>query len=130
MDSADRWLAMDPQLRAEADRLLASGLRRVLDAYGDVHVVGSYALRLMVWRDLDVHIVRSDLRVGPFFDLGAQIAGVLAPGRMHFRNEIVMGTADLPRGLCGRSMYSRDHDKNDADTRTRATSASIAARSW
>jgi hypothetical protein len=90
---------MDPQLRAEADRLLASGLRRVLDAYGDVHVVGSYALRLMVWRDLDVHIVRSDLRVGPFFDLGAQIAGVLAPGRMHFRNEIVMGTPDLPRGL-------------------------------
>jgi hypothetical protein len=35
----------DEQLRGEVDRLLASGLRAVLAAYREAHVVGSYALR-------------------------------------------------------------------------------------
>lgn len=48
----------DQELRAEADRLLASGLPALLADYGEVHIVGSYALRLMVWRDLDIHLVQ------------------------------------------------------------------------
>src|SRR5205823_1225812 len=45
------------ELRDEADRLLDSGLRKILDDYGELYVIGSYALGLMVWRDLDLHIV-------------------------------------------------------------------------
>jgi hypothetical protein len=92
-------LATDAEIRAEADRLLASGLRRILETYGDVHVIGSYALRLMVWRDLDIHIVTADFDQRRFFDLGGQIADLLSPAKMHFRNEFVMHTPDLPRGL-------------------------------
>jgi hypothetical protein len=92
-------LAKDAELRAEADRLLASGLRRALDDYGDIHIVGSYALRLMAWRDLDIHVVRPAIDQRGFFELGARIADVLSPARMHFRNELVMQTPGLPRGL-------------------------------
>jgi hypothetical protein len=88
----------DEQLRAEADRLLASGLRALLAAYGEVHVVGSYALRLMAWRDLDLHVVRDDLDRRSFFDLGARVADLLAPPRMHFRDDTA-GTPGLPAGL-------------------------------
>ena len=89
----------DAALREEADRLLSSGLREALDWYGEAHVVGSYALSLMVWRDLDIHIVRADLALPPFFELGARIASLLSPCRMHFRNELLMQTPSLPRGL-------------------------------
>jgi hypothetical protein len=92
-------VATDAEIRAEADRLLASGLRRILDNCGDVHVVGSYALRLMVWRDLDIHIVCAAFDQRRFFDLGGQIAELLSPAKMHFRNEFVMQTPELPRGL-------------------------------
>jgi hypothetical protein len=36
--------ALNAALRAEADRLLDSGLRRVLSSFGEMIVVGSYAL--------------------------------------------------------------------------------------
>lgn len=95
----DDLLIKEAELHAEAERLLASGLRTVLDSYGDVHVVGSYALRLMVWRDLDIHIVRSDFHPRGFFDLGGKLAELLKPAKMHYRDEFVMRTPDLPRGL-------------------------------
>src|SRR5437867_3686376 len=53
----------------------------------------------MVWRDLDIHVVRPDVDVRAFFALGAQIAELLSPPRMHFRNEIVGRTPGLPPGL-------------------------------
>jgi len=86
-------------LRTEADRLLASGLIDALSLHGTVHVVGSYALDLMTWRDLDIHIVRETLDVADFFVLGGRLAGLFDPPRMHFRNELVAATPGLPRGL-------------------------------
>ena len=97
--SVQNLLTIDAELRAEADRLLALGLRTVLDSYGDVHVVGSYALRLMVWRDLDIHVVRPDSHPRDFFNLGGKLAELLKPAKMHYRDEFVMQTPDLPRGL-------------------------------
>jgi len=89
----------DEELRSEADRMLDSGLRGALESYGTVHVIGSYALRLMVWRDLDIHIVRGDLNKPLFFELGGQIASLLKPPKMHFRDETIAATEGLPRGL-------------------------------
>lgn len=57
---------MDPdsvsrEIRSEADRILASGLLAILERYGDVHLIGSYALGLMTWRDLDCYLVHEQL---------------------------------------------------------------------
>jgi hypothetical protein len=92
-------LSVDDELRAEADRLLASGLRDLLAAFGEVHVIGSYALRLMTWRDLDIHIVREDVSPSAFFELGGAIAALLKPHRMHYRDETIEQTPGLPPGL-------------------------------
>jgi hypothetical protein len=89
----------DEELRTEADQLLTSGLRAILDEYGDVHIVGSYALQLMVWRDLDIHVVQPAIDKTRFFDLGGRIADLLRPPRMHYRDETVAATEGLPRGL-------------------------------
>jgi len=89
----------DEQLRSEANHLLASGLRRILNDYGEVHVIGSYALHLMVWRDLDIHIVQPALDKKKFFELGGRIAELLKPHRMHYRDETIATTPGLPRGL-------------------------------
>jgi hypothetical protein len=92
-------LSVDAELRAEADRLLDSGLRDLLATYGEVHVIGSYTLELMTWRDLDIHIVRDALDRVSFFELGGRLAELLEPHRMHFRDETVEQTPGLPRGL-------------------------------
>jgi hypothetical protein len=89
----------DQELRAEADRLLASGLRAILTEYGEVHIVGSYALHLMAWRDLDIHLVQQKLDRKRFFELGGRIASLLQPHRMHYRDETIAATPDLPQGL-------------------------------
>lgn len=93
------YLSVDAELRAEADRILNLGLRDLLDSFGDVHVIGSYALELMTWRDLDIHIVRESLDRVSFFELGGRLAELLEPHRMHFRDESVEQTPGLPRGL-------------------------------
>jgi hypothetical protein len=89
----------DEELRCEADLLLASGLQTILNDYGAAHVIGSYALHLMVWRDLDIHIVQPELDKRKFFELGGKIADLLNPQRMHYRDETSAATQGLPRGL-------------------------------
>jgi hypothetical protein len=84
-------------IRTEADDILRSGLQTMLGRHGFVHIVGSHALGLMTWRDLDIHVVREDLDVRVFFDLGGEIARLLKPHRMHFRDESTVGTPGLPR---------------------------------
>lgn len=90
---------IDRALRAEADQILAGGLHDALASYGAVHVVGSYALELMVWRDLDIHLVPQSLDLGDFFELGRRIAEILAPHRMQFRDERLVRSDGLPVGL-------------------------------
>ena len=87
------------QIEAEANRILDSGLSGLLAEHGEVHLVGSYALRLMTWRDLDIHIVQEAADINRFFELGGQIARLLHPHRMHFRDESLARTADLPQGF-------------------------------
>lgn len=90
----------DEALRAEADELLwKRGLHPLLEKYGRVYLTGSYALKLMVWRDLDIYLVVEDLPVSEFFRLGGQIADLFNSPKMHFRNEQVARTEGLPCGL-------------------------------
>lgn len=43
--------------KAAANRLLCeSGLLDELSRYGNVHIVGSYSMNLMVWNDLDIDV--------------------------------------------------------------------------
>ena len=86
------------EIRKEADDILQSGLLTVLERHGAVHLVGSYALGLMTWRDLDIHVVRDEPDVAAFFDLGREIATLLEPHRMHFRDETSVRTPGLPPG--------------------------------
>jgi hypothetical protein len=90
---------IDQELRNEADQLLDSGLLAILEDYGVAHVIGSYDLHLMVWRDLDIHIVQPAINKRKFFELGGRIAELLNPHRMHFRDETIAATEGLPRGL-------------------------------
>jgi hypothetical protein len=72
----------DEELRAEADRLLASGLRQVLSDYGKIHIIGSYTLQLMVWRDLDIVLEMPGIDRKAFFELGSRISQLLQPFKM------------------------------------------------
>ena len=83
--NADR---IDPLLRQEADGLLREkGLHSLLGQYGEVHVTGSYALKLMAWRDLDIYLVSPNMAPRRFFELGGRVAELLNPAKMNFRNE-------------------------------------------
>ncbi|HXH20811.1 MAG TPA: hypothetical protein VNN10_02190 [Dehalococcoidia bacterium] len=87
-------------LRAECGRLLAqTRLLDLLGRYGRPKVTGSYALDLMVWRDLDVELLVENLDVSRFFELGREIAASLRPARMSFRDERLLNTDGLPLGL-------------------------------
>jgi hypothetical protein len=87
------------RLRVEADAMLDAGLRAVLVDYGEVHVLGSYALDLMAWRDLDIHIVRPTLDVARHFELGARLATLLGAAKMNFRDHRSGADSSVPPGL-------------------------------
>jgi hypothetical protein len=64
-----------PDLRAEADAILhGRGLLALLGRYGTAAVMGSYALDLMTWRDLDVYVVDPTWSVDRFFDVGRDLS--------------------------------------------------------
>lgn len=96
---SENWAKVDAALRAEAGEFLANGLRDALASYGSVHVVGSYMMELMAWRDLDLHLVPKVLDRTSFFELGSRLAVLLEPQRMHYRDETGAGTVGLPSGL-------------------------------
>jgi hypothetical protein len=90
----------DEKLRAEADDLLdRRGLRRVLEEFAPVSIVGSCALRLMVWRDLDVAMHAPGMSVADFFDLGKRVADLLGPWKMFFTNSRNHVSPSDPIGL-------------------------------
>lgn len=102
----------DQRLRVEANGLLhGKGLLALLEEYGKPYVTGSYALKLMVWRDLDIYLVAKSLSIPTFFELGHRIAASLRPQRMHFRNERNVKTKGLPHGLYW-GIYLGDEPEN------------------
>jgi hypothetical protein len=90
---------IDRDLRAEADEILyGKGLHQRIGNFGDVHIAGSYSMKLMSWRDLDIYLVGEDMSLASFFLLGHQVADLLSPVRMGFRNERIAKTSGLPAG--------------------------------
>lgn len=93
-------LAQNDALRGEARAILEErGLGALLSRYGRVAPTGSYALGLMTWRDLDLYLLAEDLALPAFFRLGGEIAALLGPVRMSYRNERLARTPGLPVGL-------------------------------
>ncbi len=70
-----------------------------MNQYGIPHITGSYSLRLMTWRDLDIYLENDDLNEKDFFLLGKEIVSLLKPIKMSFRNERIAKTEGLPVGL-------------------------------
>lgn len=91
---------LNTAITSEADRILYDhGLLAVLSKYGNPIAIGSYVLGLMTWRDLDFYLETNEMTEAKFFQLGKDIALCLKPHRMHYRNEFVGKTPDLPSGL-------------------------------
>lgn len=92
--------AVDEMLRAEADALLHQrGLQKLLEEYAPIHITGSYTLRLMVWRDLDIAMDAPAMSVPQFFDLGKRITALLSPWKMFFTNNRDNNGGRYPQGL-------------------------------
>ena len=101
LDSECDLLNSDRQLRTEPDALLESrGLRTLLEQYAPIHVVGSYALELMVWPDLDVLMDAPGITVNEFVEPGGRIAAMLSTWKMLLtNNRDHKGTPPDPRGF-------------------------------
>lgn len=84
----------------EANKILYDhGLLRILGKYGNPVPTGSYVLGLMTWRDLDIYIETDEVTESKFFQLGSEVASALKPQRMHYRNEFLGRTPELPVGF-------------------------------
>lgn len=87
-------------LKAEADAILrGQGLFGLLNKYGRTTVTGSYLLDTMTRRDLDIYVECSTLVEEQHFRLGGDIASLLRPVRMQFRNAVSEPVPGLPLGF-------------------------------
>jgi hypothetical protein len=91
---------IDDLIRKEADDILfANGLLSVLKNFGTPLITGSYALKLMTWRDLDIYLETENISEKVFFALGVEIHNRFNPVKMSYRNERITQTQGLPVGL-------------------------------
>ena len=96
----DQLEQLNKTITSEADNILHDyGLLEMLSRYGNPVTWGSYLLGLMTWRDLDIYLETSEINETKFFQLGKDIALLLKPHRMHYRNEFIGQTPGLPSGL-------------------------------
>jgi hypothetical protein len=93
-------LNLNNRIKSEADEFLyGKGLIGILNSFGLPHISGSYALNLMTCRDLDIYLEIETICSREFYSLWGQIAELLNPVKMHFRDERIAKTSGLPAGL-------------------------------
>ena len=110
---SNNLIETDELIRREADEILyQKGLLSLLKRYGTPHIAGSYVLRLMTWRDLDIYLEADEITETRFFHLGGQIASTLCPVKMHFRNERIGQSEGLPPGFYW-GVYLGDERRGD-----------------
>jgi hypothetical protein len=84
----DLLLERQNALQEEVESVVSDlGLEDRLRQVGRPVRVGSAALGLMVWRDLDVTVVCENLKLAPVVDLGGQLALHPRTRRVEFRND-------------------------------------------
>ncbi len=101
------------ELQREAAAVRADlDLDALCGSLGQPHLVGSAALGLMVWRDLDITVVCSHLDVAAVFDLGRQLASHARVRALQFRNDTGAWNVDptYPDGVYWAIDY-RDADR-------------------
>lgn len=90
----------DRRLRAEADALLSRhGIPGILREFGKPHVSGSYALRLMTWRDLDIYLELAAVDVPRFLALGLRLGEALRPRKLSFTDHVHFPATEPVAGL-------------------------------
>ena len=91
---------LNSTMTGEGNKILYNhGLVEIISKYGIPVPTGSYVLGLMTWRDLDIYIETDFITESDFFKLGGEIASRLKPQRMHYRNEFLGKTPNLPVGF-------------------------------
>src|SRR5437763_417206 len=87
IESEQALLTTDSHLRAEANEILnVKGLRPLLEEYAPISVIGSYAMQLMTWRDLDILMDAPGITVAEFFEIGRRVTTRLSAWKMFFTN--------------------------------------------
>ncbi len=95
----DKYETINRDLICEADVILNEiGLKNLLSQYGIVMPTGSYSLKTMTWRDLDIYLIMDNVNKEKFFQLGQEVSLLLNPHRMSFRDEYIGQTEGLPCG--------------------------------
>ena len=90
----------DERLRAEAGALLLRhDVLGILGRFGTPHVSGSYAMRLMTWRDLDIYLEMPTRDTRAFLELGRQLGEALAPRKLSFTDHLHFPATEGLRGL-------------------------------
>lgn len=90
-------LKREEELRKEVDGILyEKGLYNLLENYGEVQLTGSYILKTMYKKDLDISIYNPDLSVTEFYELGGKLAELLEPHGVHYRNTRVKFVENRP----------------------------------
>jgi hypothetical protein len=92
--------AQERTLRAEADALLRRyGVLGTLRRFGTPHIIGSYAMRLMTWRDLDIYLEMPSCETTSFLELGCEVGKALAPRRLSFVDHLHFPPTEGLHGL-------------------------------
>ncbi len=102
MDASETLFEAQSALQQEADAVDAEfGLTGLLASVGEPIRVGSSALGLMVWRDLDITVKCPDLPVEPVAAIGARLAADQRVQQVLFRNDTGRWNSDpaYPDGL-------------------------------
>jgi hypothetical protein len=88
VEQADELLRQQAELQTEARAVEADlQLDELLGAIGQVNRVGSAALGLMVWRDVDLTVVCAKLALEPVAAVGARLAAHPRVNTITFRND-------------------------------------------
>lgn len=80
-------LEQSREIKNQADTIIHDqGLDALLSEYGEVAYTGSYALDLMMKKDIDVSLINPALTLRQFFELGYRVAELVKPHSMFHRN--------------------------------------------
>ena len=99
MNSPD-LIQQDHSLRTEADTLVdRHSVLELLHQYGVPHLSGSYAMRLMTWRDLDIYLAMTELKIDRFLELGQRLATALKPRKASYIDHLHFPSTEGVKGL-------------------------------